>query len=364
MNIPDEEVLDHIVSFSHSCDNGVHFFTFATVVSALESLQESHLFMLYGERHVAQLRRSSSISFPTLKRGLYDVSFFLYCLHYYAGGQRAPSIHAVRLYATRLRLSMLPAYPENDSLVPLGQPAELAYPAIKRRRNLSIKAIVAEHPDVVYDKFEALLQENALMKAAIADMRVNLEQAQQAVVTRGTTRNGNPAQLKAVADYKLWTSRNMGHGSAIALMSVMGVKGSHGLLYRSERRGGAAHNIVGKLRSERLAADIADVEAATIKQWVVIVIRTDAFSSSQARSQAHKLQVTVFVIGSSSSTISGKDVYWPDLLEVEFGTAQEFRSIVLTQLRMLGLPSWTDGNLEESCFYWWIIVGDDGPDVS
>ena len=124
------------------------------------------------------------------------------------------------------------------------------------------------------------------------------------MVTRGTTKNGNPSQLKAVADYRLWKSRNMGHGSAIALMNVLGVKGSHGLLYRSERRGGAAHNIVGKLCSERFAAAIAHIGAATIKQWVVIVIRTDAFSSSQARSQAHKLQATMFCIGNSSSTIN------------------------------------------------------------
>ena len=52
----------------------------------------------------------------------------------------------------------------------------------------------------------------------------------------------------------------------------------------------------------------------------------------------------------------------PDVLRVSYGTSQELRSLILTQLRNMGTKTWLDefpaGHLAV-----FVLVGDDGPDV-
>ena len=165
----------------------------------------------------------------------------------------------------------------------------------------------------------------------------------------------NQKNLSASADYKVWRSRNYGHtnGTALVQMLQMG-KATADIVYRSERRGGAAHLLAGQDTA-------AAFEAYTRQQaWRCIVIHTDAFSSKIARTDCHKLQVTEITIGPMESTSSKLLV--PDLARVISGTGREFVSNLRHQLLHLCLPTWED-EFNQAPFTVFIFVGDDGPDV-
>ena len=109
---------------------------------------------------------------------------------------------------------------------------------------------------------------------------VELTAERDALVQANTFRKSGKGYLIFAGDYRLLRFRNYGHSSATALLQILQTKG-HKDLVKSERRGGAAHYVQGR----RLAAQAFAASAS----WSVIVIRTDAFSSSAARTDAHKL---------------------------------------------------------------------------
>ena len=95
------------------------------------------------------------------------------------------------------------------------------------------------------------------------------------------------------------------------------------------------------------------------KFYYAVFIATDAFSSSTAKTDVRKHQVTELVISSSGNSVKR---LWCDLKGVEHGNSTEFRSTILSQLMTLGVKSWLC-EIPSNCFGAWIIVGDEGPDV-
>ena len=127
---------------------------------------------------------------------------------------------------------------------------------------------------------------------------------------------------------------------------------------RSERRGGAAHHIVAKAVVKEVQDGVKQIQEE--KTWSLIIIRTDAFSSSTANTDAHKQQVTEVIIIVKNG--GGARRFVPELQKVEFGTSQEFRSVILKQLENLGFDTWLDECAEDH-FRMIIVISADGPDV-
>ena len=94
--------------------------------------------------------------------------------------------------------------------------------------------------------------------------------------------------LKAQGDFKLWRKRNIGHTAASALAQILDMRATKELILRSERRGGAAHYILGRQLVTQCNGDSATSDC---RRFRVFIIRTDAFSSSTARTDSAKLAV-------------------------------------------------------------------------
>ena len=54
------------------------------------------------------------------------------------------------------------------------------------------------------------------------------------------------AHLKAHGDFKFWRTRNIGHTVASAFVQILDMRATKELRFRSERRGGAAHYVMGR----------------------------------------------------------------------------------------------------------------------
>ena len=185
---------------------------------------------------------------------------------------------------------------------------------------------------------------------ALVAQHADLETRYNDLVVRVDQKN-----LSASGDYRLWRSRNYGHtnGAAIVQMFQMGTATAD-MVYRSERRGGAAHLLAGQ------AAAAAFETYSQRHEWRCIVIHTDAFSSKIARTDCHKLQVTEITIGPLENMSS--QLLVPDVTRVSSGTGREFVSNLRHQLLHLSLPTWEE-ELSEPPFTVFVFVGDDGPDV-
>ena len=94
--------------------------------------------------------------------------------------------------------------------------------------------------------------------------------------------------LKAQGDFKLSRKRNIGHTAASALVQILDMRATTELILRIERRGGAAHYILGRQLVTQFNGDSATSDC---RRFRVFIIRTDAFSSSTARTDSAKLAV-------------------------------------------------------------------------
>ena len=154
----------------------------------------------------------------------------------------------------------------------------------------ALVGLAQEAPSALYETIKrgdpvelgrALLTSDRELKRArlyIAELEGSLSQAVLPI------RHRKGEHLGARGDFKLWRSRNYGHASAETLLKILSAPGDKTLVFRSERRGGAAHFITGR---QFVASRLEQAS-----KWVVLVVRTDAFSSSVARTDEPKLQVT------------------------------------------------------------------------
>ena len=154
--------------------------------------------------------------------------------------------------------------------------------------------------------------------------------------------------MTRAGEYRLWTARNTGHVSAASLLQILAVPGSKPLVFRCERKGGAARCLRARSACELFWRQ---VRSEVDRSWSITCICTDAFSSDIARRDALKVQVTDVILCSSSRP---RMRFVPDVLRVSYGTSQELRSLILTQLRNMGTKTWLEGSqritLRRSCF--------------
>ena len=110
--------------------------------------------------------------------------------------------------------------------------------------------------DTLVDQNEEMLKRNRELEQQIASKKMRRDNK------RGDVDAGH---LTASGDYRLWRSRNTGHVSASSLLQILETKGSQTLPLRSERRGGAAHYIVGRELATSLREE---VDSATAMDWL------------------------------------------------------------------------------------------------
>ena len=189
----------------------------------------------------------------------------------------------------------------------------------------------------------------------------HLQRANSALVTRNAELTEQLDQLvvrvdgknlKARGDWRLWRSMNYGYASGESLVRILDIAGDKTLVYRSVRRGGAAHYIQNR--------DTCDAFRGC-GDFRCIVVCSDAFSSKTARTDCYKLQVTECVVGPFGDCTS--KLLIPDLMQVSTSDGCEFVENLQRQLENLNLPTWLDTFTADDPFTVFVFVGDDGSDV-
>ena len=147
--------------------------------------------------------------------------------------------------------------------------------------------------DKTCELVEALFCDNERLRKRVMELEAeNAAKRIRSIVASGPNAGQEAGRLTLSGDYALWRRRNTGHVDTSSLLQILSTKGSKGLVLRSERRGGAAHFILGREKLETAVRDTAQFAVDVPRSWAVIVIHTDAFSSSTARTDSFKHQVT------------------------------------------------------------------------
>ena len=141
---------------------------------------------------------------------------------------------------------------------------------------------------------------------------------------------------------RLWQARNTGHVNVGSLLSILSLPGVKNTVLSSERRGGAAFYLAGRAAvgaiADAVLGERSDSDSLQPEQsYYVVSISSDAFSSSTARTDDHKHQVTEVVV---SATGCPTRRLWADLTSVKHSTGQEFRSVIVRQLESLNVKTW------------------------
>ena len=245
------------------------------------------------------------------------------------------------------------------------QLAELAPQGTRPKRMRLDRLIVACSPsdqELIRGKFEKLSAKLKWQKQKTQRLQSKLQVVTADRDNMLTPYRKDGGHLKTDGDYNLWRKRNFGHTSAGVLLQILRVEGTNEIVLRSERRGGAAHYLAGR----QLVHQINCIhESATCRQFRAVVIRTDAFSSSTARTDSAKLAVTELRVGPQPMDDQGRRSrkLIADLQDVTVGNSQEFVSVILRQMRSLGVITWED-EFPASDFVVFAFVADDGPDVA
>ena len=324
----DNDIVIVVEGYTDVDHDGVRLFrSVQGAFEAWRSLAENHLSLesleTYGHGWFQNQLHASPIILPRRRRK-YDALLLLYLAHRSGirdlGGRTG--LEGLVAEATRLGLQTTcgvatatveaqMAMGPRDQLVVV-EPAPNLLKELRRGLDHHTRALISRgDPVELALAFVVAEREAKKMKLTI----VELTAERDALVQANTLRKSGKGHLSLAGDYRLWRSRNYGHSSATALLQILQTKGYKELVLKSERRGGAAHYVLGR----RLAAQAFAASAS----WSVIVIRTDAFSSSAARTDAHKLQVTeiIFAIeGSSGTKRRERHRLIPDLMDVLCGS--------------------------------------------